>query len=233
MTYPIITTDERRVPLVLEGDTDSICLTPLQPLVDVGLGEDPLARPLFPRPFLREGENDITRIAPGRLRADGEVIGVTGQILDDEGRPLRHTLVEMWNANTHGRYTHVHCPESTGPLDPNFHGCGRTLTDGEGRYQFITIKPGPYLAESEIDWWRPSHLHFSVFGGGTRLVTQMLFPDDAMIQKDLIWLHVLDEARRTRMIAETCENYTNESDVRCFTFNIVVRGPLQSVMEDG
>lgn len=228
MTYPIITTDGNGVPRVLEGDTDSICLTPAQPLLDVGLRDDPLARAFYPRPFLREGENDITRIAPGRPRAEGEVIGVTGQIRDDEGRPLRNTLVELWNANRHGRYTHVHCSVETGPLDPNFHGCGRTLTDDEGRYRFLSIKPGAYLAEPEIDWWRPSHLHFSILGGGTRLVTQMLFPGDEMIQKDLIWLYVPDENRRARMIAQNSENFTDDANVNCFNFDIVLRGPDQS-----
>lgn len=231
MTYPIITTDTNGVPKVLEGDTDSVVLTPSSPLIDVSLRTDALARPHFPLPFLRDGENDLTRIAPGRPRAEGEVISVSGRVLDDDGRPARNIAVELWNANRHGRYTHVHCPEQIGPLDPNFHGCGRMMTDDEGRYQFLTIKPGAYLAEPEIDWWRPAHLHFSVFGGGTRLVTQMLFPGDEMIKKDLIWLYVPDEARRSRMIAEKSGLQVPDAS-QSFTFDIILRGPNQTPMED-
>ena len=226
MTYPIITTGPDSVPKVLEGDTDSAVLMPSQPLVDVGLPSDPRLRPCFPHRFFRAGENDLTRIAPGRPQAEGEVITVSGRILDDEARPLRRTCVELWNANRHGRYTHVHCPVASGPIDPNFHGCGRVVTDDEGRYAFKTIKPGAYLAEPDIGWWRPAHLHFSIYGGGTRLITQMLFPEDEMIQKDLIWLYVPDPARRQRMIA------TGDPAGSDFTFDIVLRGPAQTPLED-
>ena len=226
MTYPIITAEADGAPKVMVGDSDSIVLTPSQPMVDVGLQQDPILRPHFPHRFFRAGENDLTRIAPGRPQAEGDVITVSGQVLDDEARPVRGACIELWNANRHGRYTHVHCPTSNGPIDPNFHGCGRMVTDDEGRYSFKTIKPGPYLAEPDIDWWRPSHLHFSIYGGGTRLITQMLFPGDEMIEKDLVWLYVPDEARRNRMIA------MGDSQTLNYTFDIILRGPSQTPLED-
>ncbi len=226
MTYPIIAAEPNGVPKVMVGDSDSIVLTPSQPMVDVGMQNDPILRPHFPGHFLRAGENDLTYIAPGRPQAEGEVISVSGQVLDDDGRPVRHTCVELWNANRHGRYTHEHCPAKTGPIDPNFHGCGRTVTDESGRYVFRTIRPGPYLAEPDINWWRPAHLHFSIFGGGTRLITQMLFPGDDLIKQDLVWLFVDDERRRKRMIA------MGDIETGNYTFDIILRGPLQSPMDD-
>lgn len=226
MTYPILVQESNGAAKEMVGDSDSAVLTPREPMIDVGMRKDPILRPHFPHRYFRAGENDLTRIAPGRPRAAGEAITVSGQLLDDEGRPVRNTCVELWNANRHGRYTHVHCPDSNGPLDPNFHGCGRAVTDDFGRYQFKTIKPGPYLAEPDIDWWRPAHLHFSIYGAGTRLVTQMLFPKDPMIEKDLVWLLVPDLKRRQRMIAG------GDEETRNYSFDIVLRGPSQTPMED-
>ena len=134
-------------------------------------------------PGLRTGENDLTRILPGRRRADGVPIAVAGRVTDETGRPQAGVLVELWNANHFGRYTHVDDPARE-PLDQHFLGFGRTLTDNQGRYRFMTIRPAAYLARPDINRWRPSHLHFSLRGGPVRLVTQMYFIGDPYLDID-------------------------------------------------
>lgn len=134
-------------------------------------------------PVPRPGENDLTRIAPGRPLAEGERIEVTGRLTDERGRPIRHALIEVWNANRWGRYTHSDDP-AVQPLDPNFLGIGRTVTDSDGNYSFYTIDPGAYLARPDIGRWRPKHVHFSILGSSARLITQMYFPGDPYLEKD-------------------------------------------------
>ena len=128
-------------------------------------------------PTPRPGENDLTRIAPGRPVAAGVRIEVSGVLSDERGRPISEALIEIWNANHWGRYTHDEDPARE-PLDPNFLGIGRTLTDADGRYHFLTIKPGAYLARPDIGRWRPRHIHLSILGKGARLITQMYFAND-------------------------------------------------------
>lgn len=144
-------------------------------------------------PGLKLGENDLTRIAPGRPQAEGEVLEISGRVLDEFGRPVRHTLVEIWNANKWGRYTHVKDPVRE-RLDPNFLGCGRTMTDEAGRYRFRTIRPGSYLARPDIDRWRPAHVHVSVRGGSARLIAQMYFEGDPHLTRDPMFI-LLGEAQ--------------------------------------
>ncbi|WP_199084888.1 protocatechuate 3,4-dioxygenase subunit beta [Bosea sp. ASV33] len=138
-------------------------------------------------PGLKLGENDLTRIAPGRPQAEGEVLEISGRVLDEFGRPVRHTLVEIWNANRWGRYTHVKDPVRE-RLDPNFLGFGRTMTDEAGRYRFRTIRPGSYLARPDIDRWRPAHVHVSIRGGSARLIAQMYFEGDPHLVRDPMFI---------------------------------------------
>src|SRR6185436_15344785 len=135
----------RTVLPVVANDRESEARTPSQPLISVpGDARDPFA-PWPPMPALRPGENDLTRIAAGRPQADGVPIVITGRVLDEDLRPVPRTLVEVWNANTHGRYSHViDLRNSDAPLDPHFYGFGRLLTDDEGRYHVRTIKPAAY-----------------------------------------------------------------------------------------
>lgn len=144
-------------------------------------------------PGLKLGENDLTRIAPGRPQAEGEVIEISGHVLDEFGRPVRNTLVEIWNANKWGRYTHVKDPVRE-RLDPNFLGFGRTMTDEAGRYRFRTIMPGSYLARPDIDRWRPAHVHVSIRGGSARLIAQMYFAGDPHLARDPMFI-LLGEAQ--------------------------------------
>lgn len=144
-------------------------------------------------PGLKLGENDLTRIAPGRPQAEGEVIEISGHVLDEFGRPVRNTLVEVWNANKWGRYAHVKDPVRE-RLDPNFLGFGRTMTDEAGRYRFRTIMPGSYLARPDIDRWRPAHVHVSIRGGSARLIAQMYFAGDPHLARDPMFI-LLGEAQ--------------------------------------
>src|SRR5215213_449739 len=167
---------------------------PKQPLIAVGpeRGGPALSH-------LRPGEisNDLT--ADGPL---GERITVSGRLLDDGGRPIRDSLVEIWQANAAGRYRH-RWDTWPAPLDPNFSGAGRCVTDAEGRYEFVTIKPGPYPWGNHPNAWRPAHIHFSLLGGAfaQRLVTQMYFPGDPLFTQDPIFNSVRDPAARARMIS--------------------------------
>ncbi len=148
-----------------------------------------------------------------------------GQVLDDGGRPLRKTLIEVWQANAAGRYAHGSDTHSA-PLDPNFTGAGRTLTDENGFYQFVTIKPGAYPWRNHENAWRPSHIHFSLFGSAfaTRLVTQMYFPGDPLFAYDPIYQSIPDEKARQRLISKFDLETTKPDWALGYRFDIILRG---------
>jgi protocatechuate 3,4-dioxygenase beta subunit len=178
-------------------------------------------------PGLRVGENDLTRVAPGRPVAEGDVIEISGRALDDSGRPVRNTLIEIWNANKWGRYTHVKDPQRE-RLDPNFLGFGRTLTDDQGRYRFRTIRPGSYLARPDIGRWRPSHIHFSIRGGSARLITQMYFEGDANLARDPMFI-LLGDAQ-PRHYGQPAGR--SEEGAELFNWDLVIGGKNTSYFED-
>ena len=214
-----------RILPVVVNDRESETRTPANRLYRIpDAARDPFA-PCPPPPLVRAGEYDLTRIGPGRPPATGEAIAIAGRILDEDLRPVRRTLVEVWGANTHGRYSHViDASRTDAPLDPNFYGFGRLVTDDDGRYRVRTIKPGAYIARKDITWWRPPHVHFSIVGSGVRLVTQMYFPDEPLNEKDFIYL-IVPPADRSRIIAAPVESGLAE---RAFTFDIVIRGRFQT-----
>lgn len=179
-------------------------------------------------PVPRVGENDLTRVAPGRPFAEGDRIEVTGRLLDERGRPIRRALVEIWNANKWGRYTHLHDPARE-PLDPNFLGVGRTVTDDDGQYRFWTIEPGAYLARPDIGRWRPKHIHFSILGGSARLVTQMYFGGDQFLEKDPSFI-LLGDAQE-RHIGKKLSAPTDDLTA-AYQFDIVVGGRNATYFED-
>jgi protocatechuate 3,4-dioxygenase beta subunit len=154
-------------------------------------------------------------------------------VLDGDGRPVRRTLVEIWQANAAGRYKHV-VDGHPAPLDPNFTGAGRCLTDDEGNYRFITIKPGAYPWPNHPNAWRAQHVHFSVFGPAfaTRLVTQMYFPGDPLFFQDPIFHSVRDPRHRDRMISAFDLDNTVEEWALAYRFDIVLRGREATPMED-
>jgi protocatechuate 3,4-dioxygenase beta subunit len=214
-----------RILPVAVNDRESEARTPANRLCRIPDAARDAYAPCPPVPFLRAGENDLTRLAPGRPQAGGEAIAITGQILDEDLRPVRRTLVEVWGANARGRYSHaIDADRNDAPLDPNFYGFGRLVTDDEGRYHLRTIKPGAYIARKDIGWWRPPHVHFSIVGSGVRLVTQMYFPEEPLNEKDYIFL-IVPKADRDRIIGQTSAPYLGD---RAFRFDIVLRGRYQT-----
>jgi protocatechuate 3,4-dioxygenase beta subunit len=162
----------------------------------------------------------------------GERITVSGRVFDTEGKPLRGTLVEVWQANAAGRYRH-RLDRWPAPLDPNFSGAGRCLTDSDGRYRFTTIKPGPYPWGNHYNAWRPAHIHFSLMGRAfaQRLVTQMYFPGDPFFPYDPIFNSVRDPAARERMVGRFSIHDTQPDWAAAYTFDIYLRGPAATLME--
>ena len=179
--------------------------------------------PYFPyRYLLRPGENDLIRIAKGKPRAKGEIIDTVGRVTDEDGRPVRGALIEVWQANKDGRYRHS-VDQSDLPLDSNFIGVGRAMTDDEGRYRFHTIKPGPYPVPGYDDWLRPPHIHFSLYAAGIldRLITQMYFPRERLNKRDYIFCAIADEKARKRLTGKASKGLRGATT---YTFDIVLRG---------
>ena len=178
--------------------------------------------PFFPDEYLlRPGENDLTRIAKGKPRAKGDIIDVVGRVRDEAGRPVSGALIEVWQANRDGRYRHP--ADQTGlPLDPNFNGAGRAITDADGRYWFHSVKPGAYPMPIK-DWFRPPHIHFSIYAGGIldRLITQMYFPREPLNRRDHILGAVADEKARKRLVGIASKGPRGTTT---YTFDIVLRG---------
>ena len=200
-------------PLILLPHTLSEITGPL-------LGDSPLAG----------NDNDLTRQHAGEPL--GERIIVSGRVLEEDGRPVRNTLIEIWQANAAGRYFHKK-DDHTAPLDPNFTGAGRALTDSNGRYRFVTIKPGAYPWENHPNAWRPAHIHFSLFGHAfaTRLVTQMYFPGDPLFPFDPIFNSIPDERARQRLIAQFDLKEAQPGWALGYSFDIVLRGREETPFE--
>ena len=187
--------------------------------------------PVFGADAVAELDHDLTRQHAGDPL--GERIIVTGRVLESDGRPVRNTLVEIWQANAAGRYVH-HVDQHPAPLDPNFTGAGRCLTDADGRYGFVTVKPGAYPWKNHYNAWRPAHIHFSLFGRAftNRLVTQMYFPGDPLFEFDPIFQSVRDERARERMISTFDLETTVEEWALGYRFDIVLHGPDATPFED-
>src|SRR5688572_27630166 len=216
-----------RILPVVFNDRESETRTPAAPLVIIPAAARDFLQAMPPLPSMRPGENDLTRTAPGRPQADGQPITVTGRVLDENLRPVPGTLLEIWNANTYGRYAHLDDARNEARLDPNFYGFGRLLTGDDGVYRLRTIKPGAYIARRDIGWWRPPHVHFSILGGGVRLITQMYFPNDPHNEKDFIYM-IVPEGERERVVGKVVESSGEE---QAYSFDIVVRGRYQTPME--
>ncbi len=162
----------------------------------------------------------------------GERIIVSGRIADEQGRPVPDTMVEIWQANAAGRYQH---PGDThdAPLDSNFHGAGRVFTDAAGRYSFVSIKPGAYPWANHANAWRPNHIHFSFFGPAfaTRLITQMYFPGDPLLELDPIYQSIPDAAARERLVARLDMAIGREDWALGYRFDVILRGRQATPME--
>ncbi len=174
---------------------------------------------------------DLTKNTTGQA-ALGERIVVAGRITDEDGRPVPHTMVEIWQAGASGRYDHP-ADQHDAPADPNFHGDGRVFTDAEGNYSFLTIRPGAYPWPNHRNAWRPNHIHFSFFGPAfaTRLITQMYFPGDPLLAFDPIFNGVPDRAARDRLIAAFELDLTQPDFALGYRFDVVLRGRGATPME--
>lgn len=208
----------------------SIKRAPTQPLVSVPDTLSEITGPIFPREIVPPTGFDLTR--QGKGEPLGERILVTGRVLDEDGRPVRDSLVEMWQANSAGRYLHKN-DQHDAPLDPNFTGVGQTFTNEDGRYRFVTIRPGAYPWRNHYNGWRPQHIHFSLFGSAfaTRLVTQMYFPGDPLLEFDPIFNSVPDEAARNSLISKFDWATTTPEIALGFRFDIILRGRNATPME--
>jgi len=201
---------------------------PLRPLVPIAQAIDEPTAPVYGPEVIGEFDHDLTRNAAVNGAPLGERIVVTGRVTDERGRPVPHTLVELWQCNAAGRYVH-RVDRHDAPLDPNFLGAGRTLTDGEGRYRFLTIRPGAYPWGNHPNAWRPNHIHFSLFGEhfASRLVTQMYFPGDPLLEFDPIYRST-PEGVRERLVSRFDLGVTEPGFALGYVFDIVLRGPLET-----
>ncbi len=203
---------------------------PSRPLVLLPHAMAERTGPVFGHGRVEPGDADLT------AQHDGEPIGeriiVSGRVLDSDGRPVRHGFVEVWQANAAGRYRHE-VDDHPAPLDPNFSGFGRALTDDEGRYRFITVKPGPYPWRNHSNAWRPAHIHFSLFGAEfpQRLVTQMYFEGDPLFFQDPIFNSIPAEAR-PRAVSRLDMETAKPEWALAYRFDIVLRGRDQTPFED-
>ncbi len=203
---------------------------PTRPLIAVDEGLSEITGPRFESDVIGPSDYDLTRQHAGEPL--GQRIILSGLVLDEVGQPIPNTLVETWQANAAGRYAHPE-DQHDAPLDPNFSGGGRCLTDAEGRYRFISIRPGAYPWLNHANAWRPAHIHFSLFGEyfASRLVTQMYFPDDPLIAYDPIYQSIPDPAEARRLIAAFDLSLTEPGFALGYRFDIVLAGANATPVE--
>lgn len=218
IVYPPYRSTEHRTPRA-----------PFVPLHDPEAVE--LTGPVFGDTDVTALDHDLTRQHTGE--PIGERITVTGRVIDRRGRPVRGQLVELWQANAAGRYAH-RLDRHLAPLDPNFTGFGRCLTDADGTYSFTTVRPGAYPWRNHINAWRPAHLHFSFFGTAfaQRLVTQMYFPGDPLLAHDPVLHSVTDEAARARLVAAYDHGLSVPEWSLGYRWDVVLDGPSATLMEE-
>ena len=211
-------------PKLIEPGYKSTALRgPTMPLIPVPQTLSEITGPVYGHDTMQPNDADLTRNGRRNGEPLGERIIVTGRLLDEDGRGVANSLVEVWQANACGRYVHVDVHDA--PLDPNFIGGGRCVTDAEGRYRFMTIKPGAYPWGNHHNAWRPQHIHFSVFGPSflTRLVTQMYFPGDPLLDYDPIFKSA-PENSRSLMLSKFRMDLTEPEYALAYEFDIVLRG---------
>ena len=217
-------------PLDSPGYRSTALRHPKQPLVLLPHRLTEVTGPLLGESLITATDADLTTQHAGEPQ--GQRIIVTGRVLDSDGRPVPDTLLEIWQTNASGRYRHWH-EHHPAPLDENFGGIGRCLTDSAGRYRFITIQPGAYPWGNHHNAWRPAHIHFSLFGRAftQRLVTQMYFPGDPLLPLDPIFNSVPDEKARQRLIANFDIDLTQPEWALGYNFDFVLRGRGATVFD--
>jgi protocatechuate 3,4-dioxygenase beta subunit len=212
--------------------TSTVKRSPSHPLVPVAQSLSELTGPVYGMSDVEPIDSDLTRNSMKTAEPLGERIIVTGRLLDDRGKPVPNALIEVWQANAAGRYMHK-VDQHDAPLDPNFHGAGRILTDKNGVYRFTTIRPGAYPWRNHPNAWRPPHIHFSICGANflQRLVTQMYFPNDPLLPLDPIFNSIPDEDARQLMVSSYDHEVTEPEWALGFRWDIVVCGPHQTPFE--
>jgi protocatechuate 3,4-dioxygenase beta subunit len=218
-------------PLSTPEYRSSLLRSPRQAPVRIPQGLTEVTGPLLGAERVTPADADLTTRHAGEPL--GERMIITGRVLDSGGRPVPDTLVEIWQANASGRYAHP-VDDHPAPLDPNFDGAGRCVTDSAGRYRFVTIKPGAYPWKNHLNAWRPAHIHFSLLGRAftQRLVTQMYFPGDPLFAQDPIFNSIPDPKARERLICRFDLNLTEPEWALGFQWDIVLRGREATVFED-
>jgi protocatechuate 3,4-dioxygenase beta subunit len=219
-------------PAYTPGYKTSMTRAPSRPLVALGSTLSEETGPVFGRDMLGARDNDLTLNFTG-APAIGERIIVHGRVMDENARPVTGTLIEIWQANAGGRYRHRN-DGYRAPLDPNFGGCGRTVTADDGSYEFMTIRPGAYPWPNRVNDWRPMHIHFSVFGSGfgQRLITQMYFEGDPLIARCPIVATIPSREAIERLVAPLDMNRAMPMDALAYKFDIVLRGRRQTCFEN-
>jgi protocatechuate 3,4-dioxygenase beta subunit len=217
-------------PLDSPGYRSTALRAPTRPLVALPHRLTEITGPLLGAERVSPADADLTTQHAGEPL--GERIIVTGRVLDSGGRPVPGTLIEIWQANASGRYAHG-VDNHPAPLDPNFSGAGRCMTDSEGRYRFVTVKPGAYPWRNHPNAWRPAHIHFSMLGRAfpQRLVTQMYFPGDPLFSQDPIFNSIPDPKARERLIAQFDLGLTQPDWALGFEWDIVLRGPSATAID--
>ena len=204
---------------------------PTKPLIPIPQTLSELTGPVYGHDSVDTHDADLTRNGRRNREPLGERIIVAGRVLDDNGRGVPNTLLEIWQANAAGRYIHQ-TDQHNAPIDPNFFGGGRCVTDADGHYRFMTIKPGAYPWPNHHNAWRPNHIHFSLFGGSflSRLVTQMYFPGDPLLDLDPIFL-ATPEQTRSSLVSRFSLDITQPGFALGYAFDIVLRGRDATPME--
>ena len=219
-------------PLLYPPYRSTVLRAPAKPLVPMKQALSKRSLPVYGHDGIGPDDHDLTRNGQRSGEPLGERIIVSGRVLDERGRPIPQVLIEIWQANAAGRYIHK-TDQHQAPLDPNFFGGGRCVTDAEGRYRFITVRPGAYPWSNHANAWRPSHIHFSLLGPAfaTRLVTQMYFPDDPLVEIDPI-ANAVPMPYRQRLIARLEMATAEPGRALGYRFDIVLRGSAQTVFEE-
>ena len=217
-------------PSLFPAYTSTVKRSPKRPLVIIPQTLSEVTGPVYGHSRVEKDNADLTKGHAGEPL--GERMIVTGRVLDESGRPVPNTLVELWQCNAAGRYAHK-VDQHPAPLDPNFTGAGRALTDDEGRYRFLTIKPGAYPWKNHHNAWRPAHIHFSLFGTDftQRMITQMYFPGDPLFALDPIYQSITDQKARDRLVASYDHGVTTHEWATGYRWDIVLTGAARTFME--
>jgi protocatechuate 3,4-dioxygenase beta subunit len=212
----------------------SVARSPRYALISLQNSVSEITGPVFGHTDIDAGDNDLlTNYAQAGESPIGERIILHGRVLDENAKPVPNTLVEVWQANAGGRYRHKK-DTYLAPIDPNFGGCGRTLTDENGYYFFRTVKPGAYPWRNMVNNWRPAHVHVSVFGAGfvQRLITQCYFEGDPLIPICPIVRTIPDPGAIEQLTAKLDMNATIPLDTIAYKFDIVLRGRRSTLFEN-